>query len=171
LKFILYTLLDASVRIDRFLHEDGRYTSGIQRRIVGGMSEAEAIAEVAEKHKPAGGSWRIADSAEMPGGADSGEYDKTFRGAFRHEGKAVWVDMAAAREIYRERLRKARQSLLSSLDVEYQRADERGDATGKAEIAKRKQTLRDVTADPRIERAASTEELAAVWPEVLGPRS
>jgi hypothetical protein len=61
--------------------------------------------------------------------------DRTFRGAWRPD---LTVDMAKAREIYRNKLRFMRAPKLAALDVEYQRADERGDVAAKAEIAARK---------------------------------
>ena len=51
--------------------------------------------------------------------------------------------------------------------MDYQRADEAGDTGAKADIAKRKQALRDVTADPAIEAARTPDELRAVWPAEL----
>ena len=94
--------------------------------------------------------------------------DRTFRDAWRNNGSGKpEVDMSAARELWRDRMRAARVPKLAALDVEYQRADETGDTARKADVARRKQVLRDVTADPRIEAAATPDELKAVWPEVL----
>lgn len=90
--------------------------------------------------------------------------DRTFRSAWRCGSGRLSVDMHAAREIWRNRLRKARKPLLAALDAEYQRADEAGNARLKAEIAKRKQSLRDCTKAPEIEAAASLEDLRQVWP-------
>lgn len=93
--------------------------------------------------------------------------DHTFRDAWKLDGNRVSIDMPKSREIHRGRLREARASKLAALDVEYQRADETGDANRKRDVAARKQALRDVTADPRIEAAKTPEELKAVWPEIL----
>jgi len=57
--------------------------------------------------------------------------------------------------------------LFAVLDVEYMRADEAGNVAKKLAVAKKKQELRDVTADPRIESAKTPEELKAVWPDCL----
>jgi hypothetical protein len=70
--------------------------------------------------------------------------------------------MAKARSIWRNRLRAEREPILKRLDVEYQRADESGDATLKADIAQRKQALRDAPQDPRIDAAATPDELRQV---------
>lgn len=88
--------------------------------------------------------------------------DRTFRGAWVFSGNGIDHDMAKARAIHRDRMRAARAPLLAALDVEYQRADERGDAKAKADIAARKQTLRDAPADPRIEAANTIDELKAI---------
>ena len=92
--------------------------------------------------------------------------DRTFRDAWGDIGK-VSVNMPKAREIQKNALRTLRTPKLAALDVEYSRADEKGDATLKASIAAKKQLLRDVTADPRIAAAQTPEELKAVIPEVL----
>ena len=102
---------------------------------------------------------RIVDVADLP-------KDRTFRNAWRAD---LTVDMPKAREIHRDRLRAMRAPLLQALDVEYQKADERGDPTEKQRIAAKKQGLRDATADPTIEAARTPEELKAAVPEVLRP--
>jgi len=104
---------------------------------------------------------RVIDANEVP-------TDRTFRNAWRNNGAGKpEVDMPAARELWRERMRRARAPKLAALDVEYQRADEAADAGRKADVVKRKQTLRDVTDDPRIEAAQTPDELKAVWPAEL----
>lgn len=85
--------------------------------------------------------------------------DRTYRDAWRDEGHCIGHDMTKARECHRRRLRAARASLLAALDVEYQRADEREDRPRKRQIAAEKQRLRDLPADPRIEAAATVEDL------------
>ena len=77
----------------------------------------------------------------------------------------ITVNMEKARDIHRQRLREARAPLFNALDVAFQRAMETGADT--AEIVAKKQALRDVTADPAIDAAQTTDELKAVWPEVL----
>lgn len=94
--------------------------------------------------------------------------DRTFRNAWRHDGAAFLVDMDHARAIHRDRMRAARAPLLAALDVAYDKTDERGDAAAKTEVAAAKQALRDVTADPAIAAAATSTDLAAVWPAILG---
>lgn len=105
-------------------------------------------------------STRPLDIAEIPS-------NRTFRNAWRDYGDKLDVDMPAARDIWRDTLRKLREPRLAALDIAYQRADERGDSSLKAEIAAEKQALRDVTDDPAIEAAQTPEELMTVIPTVL----
>lgn len=109
-------------------------------------------------------SWREIPLAGIPA-------DRTFREAWCDVTPAaqVDVDMVRAREIHRNHLRTLRAPKLAALDVDYQRADELGDTKLKQEIARRKQTLREITDDPAIEAAQTPEELKAVIPAVLIP--
>lgn len=90
--------------------------------------------------------------------------DRTFREAWKSD---LTVDMAKARDIWRGKMRTAREPLLAALDIEYQRADERGDAEAKADVVSRKQALRDVTDDPAIDAAQTPDDLKAIWPTCL----
>ena len=102
------------------------------------------------------------DVTELP--ADWVAPPRDFRNAWKLEGGKIGHDMEKCRAIHKDKLRLARAPLLAALDVEYQRADEADDKAAKADIAKRKQALRDVTAAPEIEAAKTPEELKAVWP-------
>ena len=93
--------------------------------------------------------------------------DRTFRDAWSHGGDKVVHDMPKCREIWKDKLREIRAPILAVLDVEYLLADEKSDTILKGQIAIKKQALRDVTADPRIERSQTPEELKAVIPNVL----
>lgn len=77
----------------------------------------------------------------------------------------ITVNMSKARDIYRAKMRAAREPLLAALDIAYQRATETNSDT--SEIIAKKQALRDVTSDPAIEAAQTIEELKLIWPEVL----
>jgi hypothetical protein len=104
------------------------------------------------------GETREASSLSIPA-------DRFFRNAWKFKGDAIEVDMTAARDIHRDSLRAERKLLLETLDVEYMKALEQGGDT--AAIAARKQILRDVTADPRIEAAATPDELKALTLDAL----
>jgi hypothetical protein len=90
--------------------------------------------------------------------------DRSYRNAWTHQAGVISVHMDKAREIHRDKLRAARQPMLNQLDVEYQRAHERGDEEHMKTVAAAKQTLRDVTKHPDIDAAQTPEELKAVWP-------
>jgi len=102
---------------------------------------------------------------------DADEYptltDRVFREAWAvNEGeKAVYIDMPLARDIWRDKIRKARKPELEKLDVEFILKLERGESTD--EISQRKQELRDAPAHPDIEAAQTPEELKLVQPAGL----
>jgi hypothetical protein len=95
--------------------------------------------------------------------------DRTFRNAWKY-ASGFGVDMPAARELWRGRIRRDRGAEFARLDADYLRADEAGDDQAKADIAAEKQRLRDAPAHPDIEAAATPEQLKAVRVEGL-PRS
>lgn len=71
-------------------------------------------------------------------------------------------------ELIKRRIRKKRTKLFPALDVEFMRAVEMGDTVKQAEIAAKKQALRDLT-DINIDSVNTIEELKALWPtELLG---
>ncbi len=77
------------------------------------------------------------------------------------------INMTKARDIHREKVRQARNPLLASKDVEFQRALETGADT--AAIVAAKQALRDAPASAAIEAATTPDELKASWDaELLG---
>lgn len=101
--------------------------------------------------------WHFVDRKDVPD-------DRTYRNAWKSDGARVVHDMAKAREVHRQRIRRVRAAKLTELDVAYQRADEGGDFGLKQVIARRKQELRDLTADPAIDAATTPEALRATWP-------
>ena len=83
----------------------------------------------------------------------------------------IGVNIPKAKELQKERFRQVRKPLLEALDIDYQRADEAGDASKKTEIATKKQALRDVTNNTTLNDATSEAEVRAVWDtSVLGER-
>ena len=73
----------------------------------------------------------------------------------------IKTDMAKAREIHKTKIRKAREPLLASLDIDFQRALETGADT--STIVAKKQALRDAPAASGISTAASEADLKAQW--------
>ena len=96
-----------------------------------------------------------AEEADIPG-------DRTWRDAWAMQGGKIDVAIDKAKEVQKARLRAEREPKLAALDVQYMRAIEAKDNKLAAEIAAKKQALRDITADPRIAAATTTQELAAV---------
>ena len=83
----------------------------------------------------------------------------------------IGVNIPKAKELQKERFRQVRKPLLEALDIDYQRADEAGDASKKTEVASKKQALRDVTNSTTLNDATSEAEVRAVWDtSVLGER-
>ena len=77
----------------------------------------------------------------------------------------IIVNPDKAKAIWKNKWREARKPLLASLDIEFMKAVETADTEKQAEIASKKQALRDVTL---TEITGNTpEEIKAVWPSVL----
>lgn len=94
--------------------------------------------------------------------------DRTFRDAWAATGAdtgVIDVDMAKAKDIWRDKIREARVEPLAALDTAYMRALEVGADT--TQIVADKQALRDAPADPAIDAASTPEELKQVQPAGL----
>ena len=77
------------------------------------------------------------------------------------------VDMEKAKNMVRDGIRSARHPMLSSLDIDFQRALEQNSNTH--HIVARKQSLRDLPSHPDIDSAKDTEELRNVMINVVAP--
>lgn len=129
-------------------------------------------AELAKWHEDGrSGDMRVVSWREMPRSAIP--QDRYFRNAWTDETPelTIEIDMPKAREIHKAHIRRARAPMLAALDVEYQRADEADDRTAKADVAGRKQQLRDATEHPDIAAAKTPVEIKKVWPVGLEPAS
>jgi len=93
---------------------------------------------------------------------DSVPEDRTFRDALRFDGRRFSHDMPKAREIKREHLRHARAPLFEQNDIALRDATLDNDRTKLDAAKRRRDYLRDVTKDPRIEAAQTVEELKQV---------
>lgn len=93
--------------------------------------------------------------------------DRTFRNAWQFEGDVIEIDMVQAKEIHKERLRQERKPILEALDIEWFRAVETDDIITQTNIAKKKQILRDITEDERIETANIPKDLQLLTLENL----
>lgn len=84
------------------------------------------------------------------------------------------IDVDKVRELHKEKMRQARKPLLESLDVQFMRSVESGDTAKQAEIATKKQELRDCTGLCDEHEITSTSLLGVTaqmkqcWDECLG---
>jgi len=92
---------------------------------------------------------------------------RDYRNGWTYSGGTIAHSMPLCRVIHRDKLREARKPMLEVLDVAYQRADEQDDGPLKREIAKKKQALRDITANTLIENAADIDALKLLTVEYL----
>jgi len=93
--------------------------------------------------------------------------ERTFRGAWEANADTgvISVDMALARDIWRDKIRQARIEPLAALDTAFMKAQETGADT--TQIVADKQALRDAPSLASIDEATTPEELAAVQPAGL----
>jgi len=82
----------------------------------------------------------------------------------------IRVNMAKARAIHMDVIRSVRNAELAALDIPFMRAVEAGDTEAQANIAKAKQTLRDIP--QTFDLGASTPtQLKQKWPSELPLRA
>jgi hypothetical protein len=99
---------------------------------------------------------------------DAADYEvpaeRTFRDAWEANADTgvISVDMAAARDIWRDKIRQARTEPLAALDTAFMKAQETGAST--TQIVADKQALRDAPALSSIDNAATPDELTAIQP-------
>lgn len=86
---------------------------------------------------------------------------------------SIKLNIDRAKSLQRSRMRKARQAEFAKADADFMKALESGDTAKQAEVAAKKQQLRDVTqkvTDAEITATDCTEataQLKAVWDEDL----
>jgi hypothetical protein len=93
------------------------------------------------------------------------DIDLEYSDAYRLSNNIVSINFNKFKEIHKDKWREARKPLLASLDIEFMKAVETANTEKQAEIASKKQALRDVT---QTEIVGNTpEDIKAVWPSVL----
>ena len=100
-------------------------------------------------------SWRRLSEGDIP-------QDRTFRNAWVDDGKYIVHDMGKAKQLKREHLRHERAAVFPALDAQWSRAFGQGKADEAAAVERRRQALRDMPADPRIDAAATVDDLNAI---------
>ena len=95
--------------------------------------------------------------------------DRHFRGAWSLSGKVISEDVAAAKVIFKNKIREVRKPLLEAQDVAYMKALEEDDASAKTAAVNKKKALRDAPAASAIDNADTIAKLKAAWDtSVLG---
>lgn len=122
-------------------------------------SDEEVLDYIIKKDVPAGASYRVTDSSNLPS-------DRAFRNAWTDHNKTETVDVhiGKAKEIHRNNMRYMREPLLVLLDIEYMIASENDDKEAMARIAARKRELRDVT---KVKLPDDVKKLRDFLPECL----
>lgn len=95
---------------------------------------------------------------------DLGSLDDDYFDAFEYRNMGISCNIDKAKEIHLDKFRIARKPLLESLDIQYMKALESNDPVKAAEIAAKKQELRDVTKTPLPD---TLPEIKEVWPSIL----
>ena len=135
--------------------------NGLMAVCVPALNSGLTVEQIAEKDCPAGA--KIIDRTDL----DS--LDNTFRNAWTCDTDMnPTVDMTLAKDVWRDKIRRARKPKLEELDIEYMRAQEAGEDT--SAIVATKNKLRDFPSKPEIESASTVEELKAIWDDDLGDK-
>ncbi len=104
-------------------------------------------------------SWTEITETDLP--------ERTYRNAWTTKGNKIEHDMVKARDLHREKLRIERFHQLEVLDIDYMKALETTNTSEQAAIIQKKNKLRDVTVDLRIDAAKNIEELKALTLDLL----
>ena len=86
-----------------------------------------------------------------------------FRDAWSLSGITITEDIDKAKELFKEKVREARQPLFLEEDAKFMVALENGDTSAQSAIKSTKTKLRDATATDAIKNATDITELKAAW--------
>ena len=89
--------------------------------------------------------------------------DRHFRNAWTLSGKVITEDVAAAKVIFKDKIREVRSPLLEAQDVAYMKALEDDDSSAQTTIKNKKKSLRDAPAASAIDDADTIAKLKAAW--------
>lgn len=95
---------------------------------------------------------------------DLGSLDDEYFDAFEYRDMGIVCNIDKAKAIHLNKFREARLPKLQALDVQFMKAVEQTDTEKQAEIALKKQALRDVTL---TELPNTLAEIKEVWPSIL----
>ena len=103
------------------------------------------------------------DGNQIDASAATVPSDRHFRGAWSLNGTVISEDLAAAKVIFKDKIREVRAPLLEAEDVVYMKALEADDADAKAASVTKKTNLRNAPAASAITNASSISALKAAW--------
>ncbi len=117
-----------------------------------------SIEEIAAKDVPEGLPYKIVESLDI---------DNDYFNAYEYDAASgAVVNIDKAKQIHLDKFREARKPLLSKLDVDYMKAIEVEDGVKAAQIAIKKQELRDIT---KIALPDDLADIKTTWPDILNP--
>ena len=79
---------------------------------------------------------------------------------------AITIDITKAKEVWKDKIRFKRGGALKKLDLDFMKAQETSSDT--TSIVADKQTLRDLP--EQVNTATTTDEIKAVWNDLLGDK-
>lgn len=78
----------------------------------------------------------------------------------------ITIDITKAKDIWKNKIRKARETALAKLDVDYMKALEQNEDT--TTIISNKNTLRDLPS--QVDSTTTVDEIKGVWNDMLGDK-
>tara|TARA_R100001509_G_C4824371_1_gene200998 strand:+ start:661 stop:900 length:240 start_codon:yes stop_codon:yes gene_type:complete len=78
----------------------------------------------------------------------------------------ITIDITKAKEVWKNKIRIAREPVLEKLDIDFMKAQEAG--TDTTSIVADKNTLRDLP--EQVDTATTTDEIKTVWNDMLGDK-
>ena len=95
---------------------------------------------------------------------DLGSLDNEYFDGFVYADGQIEADISKCKAIHLDKFRAARAPKLAALDVAFMKAVETLNEVKQAEIAAKKQELRDITKTPLPD---TLPEIKAIWPSIL----
>ena len=78
----------------------------------------------------------------------------------------ITIDISKAKDVWKDKIRFHRAKALKKLDLDFMKAQE--DGTSTTQIVTDKNTLRDLPS--QVDTATTTDEIKAVWNDMLGDK-
>jgi hypothetical protein len=149
--------------------EDGQGKTGIWLRdptdenLFAELSKACPLVDQLGIPKPQPVRYKVVGWSDVP-------KDRTYRDALRHTDQGFHHDLAQAKMLHLDKIRRARTARLGELDKDWMRAVGQGNKQEADTIEAQRQALRDVPETVNMDGATTIDELKALWPANL-PRS